>query len=241
MESYESFLVKWKSALTNKRKCSFFQSAIVSILLYGCTTWTLTERMEKKIDGNYTRMLRAILNKSWRQYPIKQQLYGYQPPITKTQKLTPLEKLWRAHNWMYSGGPRSRGRATTGRPARTYIWELCADKECSPEDLPKAMNDRELWRERVRNIRADSATWWYIYIYIYIYIYSYLCRLHSNWPVFKVNLKWTYAVDLFMQMITCVEPTRRFRGTDGRLIHSNKGNGGFQKNHLYHKLSERHS
>ena len=60
-------------------KCSFFQAAIVSIQLYGCTTWTLTKRMEKKLDGNYTRMLRAILNKSWRQHPTKQQLYGHLP------------------------------------------------------------------------------------------------------------------------------------------------------------------
>ena len=55
----------WKSNLTDKMKRSFFQAAVVSILLYGCTTWTLTKRLEKKLDGNYTRMLRAILNKSW--------------------------------------------------------------------------------------------------------------------------------------------------------------------------------
>ena len=56
----------------------------MSILLYGCTTWTLTKPLEKKLDGNYTRMLRAILNKSWRQHPTKHQLYGHLPPITKT-------------------------------------------------------------------------------------------------------------------------------------------------------------
>ena len=54
----------WKSNLTDKMKRSFFQAAVVSTLLYGCTTWTLTKRIEKKLDGNYTRMLRAILNKS---------------------------------------------------------------------------------------------------------------------------------------------------------------------------------
>ena len=59
--------VMWKSDLTNKMKRSFFQAAVVSILQYGCTTWSLTKQMEKKLDGNYTRMLRAILNKSWRQ------------------------------------------------------------------------------------------------------------------------------------------------------------------------------
>ncbi len=65
-------------------KRSFFQAAVVSILLYGCTTWTLTKRLKKKLDGNYTRMLRAILNKSWRQHPTRHQLYGQLPPITKT-------------------------------------------------------------------------------------------------------------------------------------------------------------
>ena len=73
----------WKSDLTDKMKRSFFQAAVVSILLYGCTTWTLTKRLEK-LDGNYTRMLRAILNKSWRQRPTRHQLYGHLPPITKT-------------------------------------------------------------------------------------------------------------------------------------------------------------
>ena len=56
--------VIWKSDLTNKMKHSFFQAVVVSILLYRCTTWTLTKQPEKKLDGNYTRMLQAILNKS---------------------------------------------------------------------------------------------------------------------------------------------------------------------------------
>ena len=61
----------WKSDLTDIMKRSFFQAAVVSILLFGCTTWTLTKRPKKKLDGNYTRMLRAILNKSWRQHPTR--------------------------------------------------------------------------------------------------------------------------------------------------------------------------
>ena len=78
----------WKSDLTDKMKRSFFQAAIISVVLYGCTTWTLTKRLEKKLDGNYTSMLRAILNKSWRQHPTKHQLYGHLPPITKTIIIT---------------------------------------------------------------------------------------------------------------------------------------------------------
>ena len=68
--------VIWKSDLTNKMKRSCFQAAVVLILLYGCTTWTLTKWLEKKLDGNYTRMLWAILNKSWWHHPTKHQLYG---------------------------------------------------------------------------------------------------------------------------------------------------------------------
>ena len=65
----------------------FFQSAVVSILLYWCTTWTLTKRMEKKFNSNYTRMIRAILNKYWRQHRTKQHLYSHLPPIRETIKV----------------------------------------------------------------------------------------------------------------------------------------------------------
>ena len=44
--------VIWKSNLTNKIKRSFFfQAAVVLILLYGCTTWTLTKRMGKSLTA----------------------------------------------------------------------------------------------------------------------------------------------------------------------------------------------
>ena len=44
-------------------------------------------RLKKKLDGIYTRMLRAILNKSWRQHPTRHQLYGHLPPSRKLYKL----------------------------------------------------------------------------------------------------------------------------------------------------------
>ena len=56
----DSLLVIWMLHLTDKIKRSFFQAAIVSILLNGCTTWTLTKPMKKKLDGNYTRILQIL-------------------------------------------------------------------------------------------------------------------------------------------------------------------------------------
>ena len=118
-------------------------------------------------------MLRAILNKSWQQHPTRHQLYGHLPPITKTiqvRRTRHAGHCWRSRDelirdvllWI----PK-HGRAKAGRPARTYIQQLCEDTECCPEDLPRAMNDREEWRERVRDIRATSAIWWWWFTYIW--------------------------------------------------------------------------
>ena len=126
-------------------------------------------------------MLRAILNKSWQQHPTRHQLYGHLPPITKTiqvRRTRHAGHCWRSRDelirdvllWI-----PTHGRAKAGRPARTYIQQLCEDTGCCPEDLPRAMNDREEWRERVRDIRATSAIWWWWWWYTYIYIYMYVC------------------------------------------------------------------
>ena len=87
----------WKSDLSDKMKRSFFQEAVASILLYGCTKWTLSKRLEKKLDGNYTRMLQAILNKSWWQHPTRHKLYGHLPPITKTIQVR--QTRYAGHCW----------------------------------------------------------------------------------------------------------------------------------------------
>ena len=174
--------VTWKSDQTDKMKRSFFWAAIVSILLYGCTTWTLTKRLEKKLDGNYRRMLRAILNRSWRQHPIKQMLYGHLRRITKTIQVRRSRHAgytWRSRDELISDvllWTSSHGRAKTGRPAWTKIQHLCEDTGCSPEDLSEAMNDWERWREGVRDINADGTAWlWYSYIYIYICVCVCVC------------------------------------------------------------------
>ena len=106
----------------------------------------LHECMEKKFDSNYIRMLRAILNKSRKQHPTKQQVYGHLPPITKTIKIgrtRHARHCWRSRNELISDvllWTPSHDRAKAGRPARTYVQQFCADTE----DLPEAIeNDGE--------------------------------------------------------------------------------------------------
>ena len=105
----------------------------------------LTKRPEKKLDGNYTRMLRAILNKSGRQHPTRHQLYGHLPPITKTiqvRRTRHAEHCWRSRDELISDlllWTPAYGQAKAGWPALTYIEQLCEDTGCSPEDLPVVM------------------------------------------------------------------------------------------------------
>ena len=157
-------------------KRSFFQAEVVSILLYGCTTWTLTKRLEKKLHDNYTRMLRAILNKSWRQHPTRHQIYGHLPPIMKTIQTcrTLLGKQGRAHKWCTPMDPhiwpgKIRTTSSNIHPAAmwgygTWPWR------------PARGDEREKWRERIRDIRASGTTWWWWW---WEYILHYVLRSHG--------------------------------------------------------------
>ena len=113
------------------------------------------------------RMMRAILNKSWRQHLTKHQLYSHQPPIAKTiqvRRIRHTGHCWRSRDVseILLWGTPTYSRAKARRSARTYIQQLCEDTGCSPEDLPEVMNDREKWRERSRDIRAGgTAGWWW--------------------------------------------------------------------------------
>ena len=205
-------------------KRSFFQAAVTSILLYGCTTWTLTKRLEKKLDGNYTRMLRAILNKSWRQHPTRHQLYGHLPPITKTiqvRRTRHAGHCWRSRDELISDEllwTPTHGRAKAGRPARTYIQQLCENTGCCPEDLPGAMNDREEWRERFRDIRATSATWWWwihemhMISFQTFFVWVLLLIVHTgNSSALRSNL-------LRLQCTCCTAPTTSGRPHGSSLV-----------------------
>ena len=90
--------------------------------------------------------------------------FGHLPTITKTiqvRRTRHAGHCWRSRDELISDvllWTPTHGRAKAVRPARTYIQQLCEDTGCCPEDLPEAMDDREKWRGRVRDIRATSTT-----------------------------------------------------------------------------------
>ena len=88
-----------------------------------------------------------------------QVLLGMEKPLFQSVK----NRIFLSFFIIYENWTPSHGQAKAGRPARTYIQQLCEDMGCSPGDLPEAMNDREGWWERVRDIRADGMTrWWWL-------------------------------------------------------------------------------
>ena len=128
--------------------------------------------MEKKLDGNNTRILRAILNMS----STKEQQYGHLSPITKTiqvRRTRHAGHCWRSGDELISDilpWIPSHRQAKVGWAAWTYLQQLCDDWGCSLEYLLVAMDNRDGWREMVRKIRAGSTTWWRWWWYIYIYV-----------------------------------------------------------------------
>ena len=104
--------------------------------------------MDAKSNRNSKRMFRAILNKTWKQYPTKQQLYGRLPPISKTIQIR--QTRHEGHYWFSKNELISdvlewtplNGCSSVGRSTRSYLQQLCTNTGYSLDDLPEAMKDR---------------------------------------------------------------------------------------------------
>ena len=86
-------------------------------------------------------------------------------PSRKLFKLDEPRHCWKSKDELISNllqRTPSHRWAKLGRPARTYMQQPCGDTGCSLEDMPGAMNDRDRWWERVREIRVRCLTsWWW--------------------------------------------------------------------------------
>ena len=153
-----------ESVLTDKMKRSFFQAAVVPILdaLHGLNGWrkSLTATTQEFCEQYWTSPRGNTAQSS-----------SYTATCHPSRKLSKLDEpdmqdtageAVTSSYGMFSYGPPSHSRAKAGRPARNYIQQLCEDTGCSPEDLPEAINDREEWRVRVRDIHAGGTKrWWW--------------------------------------------------------------------------------
>ena len=106
---------------------------------------TAGEEARRQLHKNAASNLEQVLVAT----PHRTPAVGHLPPITKTiqaRRTRHAEHCWKSRDELISDvllWTLTYGRAKAGRPARTYIQQLCEDTECSPKDLPEAMNDRE--------------------------------------------------------------------------------------------------
>ena len=153
----------WKSTLKRGMKIKLFQSLVLSILLYGAETWTLTKTLQKKLDGVFTRMLRKALGLTWRDMVPNIELYGNIPTLSSELRQRRLrfaghcrrrqdELCSRMLMWQPQHGKRRRGA-----PTRTYLDILENDTGMARDNLQNLMGDRGLWRSYVDGLR-DTPT-----------------------------------------------------------------------------------
>jgi hypothetical protein len=148
----------WKSSLSRKLKVLFFRATVETVLLYGAECWTLTKQQQKRIDGCYTRLLRATLNVSWKQRMTNKVLYGDIPPISQTIRERPRLRFaghcYRAKEEVVSTvlmWKPIQGKRRVGRPAKTYLDLIEEDTGLRGEDLEAVMADRAVWRNVIRS------------------------------------------------------------------------------------------
>ena len=147
----------WKSPLSTTLKRNLFRAVVEYVLLYGSKAWTLTKKHEKKLDGTYTRILRAILNISWKEHPTKIGHYGNISPLTSIIRIRRTRFAGHCYRseeeivkYVLLWTP-NHGTTQIGRSRKTYIKQLCDDTGLTTEELKTAMKDRTTWKTIVES------------------------------------------------------------------------------------------
>ena len=157
----------WVSDLNLNMKIDIFKTLIEPILLYGSETWTLSSKLQKRVDGTYTRLLMRIKNISWKRHPTKQQIYNNLPQVSQIIKRRRVQfagHCFRASKEMASNfvlwKPNSTGRRNSCK--LTYPDVISRDTGIDFNDLGSAMGDREVWGSLVKSITSTEVEkWWW--------------------------------------------------------------------------------
>ena len=151
----------WKSNLARKTKIRVFRVLIEPILLYGSETWTLSAKQQHRLDGCYTRLLRRVLNLSWRDHPTLEMIYGDLPSVSvlvRKRRVQFAGHCARATDELVSSFVLWRHPSSHKRSRKlTFPDRIQRDTSISKEDLLGAMTDREYWGSVVSSISAKAA------------------------------------------------------------------------------------
>ena len=152
----------WNSSLQDNVKLVFFRATMESVLLYGAETWTLTKKMNDRLDGTYTKMLRVVLGVSWRDHMTNKELYGSLEKVSNSLRVRRLRFI--GHSWRRKDELISKvllwepnhGHRKKGRPLTTFTDQLRNDTGLTNQELMNFMDDRKEWKKLVDGVRGHS-------------------------------------------------------------------------------------
>ena len=145
---------------TQQLKDQNLRATIEPILLYGSETWTLSRKLEKRLDGTYTRLLRRAQNLSWKSHPTISQIYNKLPRVSSLVKHRRVQfagHCFRADAEVISSPLlwRPTYGQTRGRKL-SFPDVISRDTGLSTEDLKTAMRDRDVWCGIVQSMIATA-------------------------------------------------------------------------------------
>ena len=139
----------WKSNLDITIKREFFRATVESFFTYSSQAWALKKTLENKLNGAYTRILRATLNAHWSQRVTNKELYNDLLKVTETIRYRRLKfsrHIWRHYEeialnllfWMQTNGKNKRGR-----PQKTHIDQFIEDTGLQMEERKTLIANRQ--------------------------------------------------------------------------------------------------
>ena len=140
----------WLSPLHEASKRKYFRSFVEPVLTYGAESWTMSESLSKKLDGTYTRLMRACMNVRWTAKRTNRDLYGDVPRLSVTLRQ---RRLRFAGHCARADQPvadvllwSSSCKRRVGGKTLTYVDTLVADSKLTREELKSSMTDRDQWQ-----------------------------------------------------------------------------------------------
>ena len=149
----------WKSKIGFPTKYKLFKSLVISIVLYGCESWTLMADSEKKVQAFENKSLRRLLGISWREHKTNEyvrkkveDIVGPQETLLATVKRRKL--AWFGHVTRHNSlsktimqgtvaGGRRRGRQRKSWGDNIKEWTAM-----TTPDLLRAADNRTEWRRK---------------------------------------------------------------------------------------------
>ena len=147
----------WSSKLRRQIKERLFLATVDSVLLYGAETWTLTNTMEKQLNGCYTRMLRMAFNVSYKDHLTNVELYGDLPQVTSKIQQRRLRLAGHCIRHPEEIANKLDGTRNRGPQKTTYVDNLLRDTGIENSlELRYLMEDRVEWKKVVTSLGRSN-------------------------------------------------------------------------------------